>query len=399
MLGVLAALYSSNLLELSAGVQVQVRVTLPPDPLLEFWQFCDAIAAAFCPLVKQDLVGIQCIVGKQVTRQISLAPSINQHERWPVHMGLQRTLLSHDGFTLDEMLQESPEISDVGAELPLDATPRREVVELPSVVDLDEEDRRVLEALLPHLPALRHPLSVLDEEAFLSAYRNTPGRPSWTPVLLTTADVKRRELERDGIHDRHWRALQVEFAEGRLTAVNGRNAPVQVLTTGSFIPRMQALAYLDRCGLAYADDAADAKAHPNKQSKQPKRGVASAAMPQPQQSTQSSRVIASSSARPGAGLIDEGGASDIGQPVSGVLQHPFEGASRPPGKVARLKRVRELTGLGRSSIYNRMDPRSPYYDPTFPRSFSLGTTSNGAVGWNEEEVQAWVAAQAKGASA
>jgi predicted DNA-binding transcriptional regulator AlpA len=371
---------------------VLVRVKLPPDPLLEFWHFCDAIAAALCPLVKRDLVGIECVVGKQVTRQISVAPTMNQHERWPVHMGLQRTLLSEDGFTLEEMLRESPETPDAGAELQLDVVPRREVVELPSVLDLDDEDLRVLEALLPHLPALRHPLSPLDEEAFLSAYRDTPGRPAWTPVLVTAADIKRRELEQDGVRDQHRRALQAEFAVGRLTAVNGRNAPVPVLTTGSFIPRMQALAYLDRCGLAYADDAADAKAHGNKQSKQPKRGVASTAMPQPEQLTQTSRVVTSLSASPSADLVDEGAASDIGQPVSGSLRHPLEVASRPQGKVARLKRVCELTGLGRSSIYNRMDAGSKHFDPTFPRSFSLGS-DGGAVGWNEEEINAWVAAR------
>ncbi|MBN3777356.1 AlpA family phage regulatory protein [Burkholderia sp. Ac-20345] len=66
-------------------------------------------------------------------------------------------------------------------------------------------------------------------------------------------------------------------------------------------------------------------------------------------------------------------------------------------KVARLPRVIELTGLGRSSIYNRMDSRSRYYDPTFPRCFSLSTSENGAVGWDEEQVCAWVTAQAASA--
>jgi predicted DNA-binding transcriptional regulator AlpA len=70
---------------------------------------------------------------------------------------------------------------------------------------------------------------------------------------------------------------------------------------------------------------------------------------------------------------------------------------RKIGKVARLPRVIELTGLGRSSIYNRMDAGSRYYDPTFPLCFSLSTTDNGAVGWDEEQVCAWVGAQAAGA--
>ncbi|MPV71514.1 AlpA family phage regulatory protein [Burkholderia sp. BE17] len=80
---------------------------------------------------------------------------------------------------------------------------------------------------------------------------------------------------------------------------------------------------------------------------------------------------------------------------SGRLPQPAQGAEvRKVGKVARLPRVIELTGLGRSSIYNRMDSRSRYYDPTFPRCFSLSTSETGAVGWDEEQVRAWVAAQA-----
>ncbi|RQQ22494.1 hypothetical protein [Burkholderia stagnalis] len=198
---------------------MQVRVKLPSDPLLEFWHFCNAIAEALCPLAKQR-AGIDCVIGKQITREVSMAVSTDQRERWPLHMGLQRVLLSDDDRTLDEMLQDPPEAVDAGAELPLDVAPRREVVELPWVVDLDDDDRRALETLLPDLPALRSPVSPEDEEAFLSAYYDTPGRPVWVPVLLTAADVKRRELAQDGIRDRHQRALQTEFAEGRVTAVN-----------------------------------------------------------------------------------------------------------------------------------------------------------------------------------
>lgn len=82
-----------------------------------------------------------------------------------------------------------------------------------------------------------------------------------------------------------------------------------------------------------------------------------------------------------AGLI--AGAPDIPkQPIGEALQQPLDAQPQPRGKVARLKRVCELTGLGRSSIYNRMDSRSPYYGATFPHPFSLSTTGNGAIGWS-----------------
>ena len=80
--------------------------------------------------------------------------------------------------------------------------------------------------------------------------------------------------------------------------------------------------------------------------------------------------------------------SELPQPLAGD-------GSAAGGKVARLERVMELTGLGRSSIYNRTNPQTRQYDPSFPRSFSLGA-DGGAVGWDEEEVKAWVVAQAAG---
>lgn len=61
-------------------------------------------------------------------------------------------------------------------------------------------------------------------------------------------------------------------------------------------------------------------------------------------------------------------------------------------RIIRLKEVMQLTGLSRSTIYDRMNPKSPRHDLSFPRNFSLGGTSKraSAVGWMEEEVLAWI---------
>jgi len=56
-------------------------------------------------------------------------------------------------------------------------------------------------------------------------------------------------------------------------------------------------------------------------------------------------------------------------------------------RVLRLKHVQERIGLGRSTIYDRMDPRSPRYDRTFPKPIKLGIA---AVGWIESEIDAWI---------
>lgn len=57
-------------------------------------------------------------------------------------------------------------------------------------------------------------------------------------------------------------------------------------------------------------------------------------------------------------------------------------------RILRLKALIEHTGLSRSAIYDRMDEKSPRYDPSFPKSFQLG---GHAVGWYFSEVEAWLA--------
>lgn len=64
--------------------------------------------------------------------------------------------------------------------------------------------------------------------------------------------------------------------------------------------------------------------------------------------------------------------------------------------VLRITGVKARVGLGRSSIYERLNPSSQQYDPTFPRPFSLGRR---AKGWLESEVDEWVHAQAAKRSA
>ena len=56
-------------------------------------------------------------------------------------------------------------------------------------------------------------------------------------------------------------------------------------------------------------------------------------------------------------------------------------------KVLRLKHVQERVGLGRSTIYDRMNPKSPRYDSTFPKPIKLGIA---AIGWIEAEIDAWI---------
>lgn len=58
-----------------------------------------------------------------------------------------------------------------------------------------------------------------------------------------------------------------------------------------------------------------------------------------------------------------------------------------PVKIARLRDVISQTGLARSTIYAKISPKNPSFDPTFPQSVRLGERS---VGWIDEEVCAWI---------
>ena len=55
-------------------------------------------------------------------------------------------------------------------------------------------------------------------------------------------------------------------------------------------------------------------------------------------------------------------------------------------KIYRRKDVEAKLCISRSSIYDRLDPKSKRYDPTFPRPLKMGHM----VGWLESEIDAWI---------
>ncbi|MCS6115875.1 AlpA family phage regulatory protein [Shewanella baltica] len=59
----------------------------------------------------------------------------------------------------------------------------------------------------------------------------------------------------------------------------------------------------------------------------------------------------------------------------------------PSYSIIRLVSVIQLTGLSRSTIYDKQNPRSPRYDSTFPKKVTLGAR---AVGWYMQEVEQWL---------
>lgn len=62
----------------------------------------------------------------------------------------------------------------------------------------------------------------------------------------------------------------------------------------------------------------------------------------------------------------------------------------PAYVVIRRKQLEKKIGLSRSAIYDRLNPKSPNFDPSFPKPIPLGAR---AIGFIESEADAWLAAR------
>ena len=56
-------------------------------------------------------------------------------------------------------------------------------------------------------------------------------------------------------------------------------------------------------------------------------------------------------------------------------------------KMLRLRELIKLIGLSRSSIYDRLNPRSKRYDPDFPKPVKLNRASRWLVSEVEERIR------------
>lgn len=62
--------------------------------------------------------------------------------------------------------------------------------------------------------------------------------------------------------------------------------------------------------------------------------------------------------------------------------------SKPVTIIRKRELIRRL-GVSKSTIHDRLDPKSPRHDKNFPHSISLG--GGRAVGWIESEVDDYLA--------
>lgn len=61
--------------------------------------------------------------------------------------------------------------------------------------------------------------------------------------------------------------------------------------------------------------------------------------------------------------------------------------NRAPVVMLRIKQVTVRVGLSKSTIYNKLDKSSRYFDPDFPKPVPLGRS---VVAWVEHEINDWL---------
>ena len=57
--------------------------------------------------------------------------------------------------------------------------------------------------------------------------------------------------------------------------------------------------------------------------------------------------------------------------------------------ILRRRQLEERIGLKRSTIYSRLDSKSKYFDPSFPKPIHLGKIGT-SVGWLAQEVDEYI---------
>ncbi|GAL56400.1 putative phage regulatory protein [Pseudescherichia vulneris NBRC 102420] len=64
--------------------------------------------------------------------------------------------------------------------------------------------------------------------------------------------------------------------------------------------------------------------------------------------------------------------------------------SNQPLRILRMAELTTLLGISRSSIYEKLNLKSRYYDADFPKPIRLGAVF---VGWRSTSVDEWIASR------
>jgi prophage regulatory protein len=81
---------------------------------------------------------------------------------------------------------------------------------------------------------------------------------------------------------------------------------------------------------------------------------------------------------------------DAVEEQSTVVRAKVGAPNEPMLVILRIPEVCKRTGLSRSTVYDKQNPKSERYDSTFPKKIRL---SEKTVGWSEQEISEWLVAR------
>lgn len=368
-------------------------VDLPLDELIRCEEFARAIARAIYPVPEEGASGMACVTGKLVAPDLRKAlPGTDLLDA--VRADIAETFPLPALIEHDEQLEL--ELRGEALENERGATERqiwKSTSDLQFPHKLTDTDRERLERILPDLPPLRYPLSDRSREVFTQAFREKARDWLWEPILVTDAYVGLQNQRQEQTVKYHLATLADECSSGAIVILDrghtrlSRLAPV----SDAYLSRKAAIDYLYRHGFRYRKAKASARKPIDSQRDAgtipaPTRGV--------------------SIGQANAGVVRPGGndACDSGvsgphraDPPQGSVSLAVAGtsesdhATKAPvalrGTVLRISEVSELTGISVSMLYEKMNRKSRYYDPTFPKKVSFGART---VGYLQADVDAWI---------
>lgn len=61
---------------------------------------------------------------------------------------------------------------------------------------------------------------------------------------------------------------------------------------------------------------------------------------------------------------------------------------KAPARLVRMREIQQrLGGISRSTVYDKLNPRSPRFDSTFPKLVKIGARSVGVL---EDQLDEWI---------
>ncbi|WP_240531435.1 helix-turn-helix transcriptional regulator [Variovorax boronicumulans] len=333
-----------------------IDIQLPPDDLIDMWDFTRLIAKSICP-------------------------SLREAEG---HTWLQKKLEKLPGSDFE------------------------------TASEMTADERASLLRLLPELPS-HAGMSKNDREVFMDAYLRHPDRLPWSPVLVTEEEVTANSFKILQIQEKHLLELQQEIASGKITALDQHHVTETRAGKNIFIRREDALNYLKAHRFRTVDDPGSRSIHSaSKPKASAKRTATSPKVLEADHQSDSVKADSTTAPEGTTALADL--AAPATTPISASprpkmkppsTQHDSKTQRSPRGSletsveptrhstatvILRRRQVEARTSLSRSAIYDRLDANSPRYDPTFPKQVKLGSSS---VGWLESEIENWLAARTR----